>query len=180
MEAFGIVEIIDPVGHCDGQLEARGPLPRVQQLCLHSPPERLDGSVVEAVANGSEGGNQIVPAKVLSERPGCELSTVVDMQYSAVVSFPFPDGHIHRIIDQSCVRDCRKRPPDNLFAEAIESRAAIDLSITSGMLGDVRAPQLVRLVRDEHAVHQVRWRMNTQQIRFPSLLERQTRELQLT
>ena len=52
VSAFGVVEIVDVIGHRDGQFHGGGPLPSVQQFGLHASPERLNDRV-DALCQGS-------------------------------------------------------------------------------------------------------------------------------
>lgn len=51
VDAVGVVEGVDPVGHRNDQLERRCPSPGVEKFNLHSSPERFDDRVIKAVTD---------------------------------------------------------------------------------------------------------------------------------
>lgn len=64
-------------------------------------------------------------------------------------------GHIERVQDEVGGLAHVDRPADDLARVDVDDTAAVDLPLAGGMLGDVRAPQLVRSGRSEVPVDQV-------------------------
>ena len=74
MVTLAIVEHLDVVEGGVGQLDARLPLPSVEQLVLHARPERLRHRVIERVTNRPERRHETRVADPLGEGPGAELT----------------------------------------------------------------------------------------------------------
>ena len=72
-----VVEVLDVVGHADGQLEVCAPTLSIEELNLHGPPERLHRGVVVAVADGAHGADEAQAPHVLGESPRGVLGPVV-------------------------------------------------------------------------------------------------------
>src|SRR3954466_11085421 len=97
---FDVVEVVDVICYGGGQLDGGRRSADVEQLDLHPRPERLHGSVIEAVAHGAERAEQAPPPHVLPEAPGGELRTVIGVQNRWANSFSVVDGHVDRVVDQ--------------------------------------------------------------------------------
>ena len=57
-----VVEVLDPLGDGDRELDLGAPLLAVEQLDLHGAPERLHRGVVVAVADGAHRAQQAIAA----------------------------------------------------------------------------------------------------------------------
>lgn len=73
MASCVVVEVLDVVLDCCGELEAGLPAFAVEELDLHATPERLDHCIVVWRADGSHRWCEAGVADLLAERPGREL-----------------------------------------------------------------------------------------------------------
>ena len=122
----------------------------VEELDLHSAPERLDDSVVVAVTDRSHRRQQARVDGAAGERPGGELAC------------PDPSGSRSRsgwrwsIAMPSALRHQRRglargidRPADDPAGEDVEHDRAIDLALACRVLGDVGDPEPFGIVKTE-------------------------------
>src|ERR1700733_1733704 len=79
VQALGVVEVLDPLGDGDRQLDLGPPPLPVEQFDLHRAPERLHRGIVVAVADGAHRAQEAVLADELAEAPRRELTAVVRM-----------------------------------------------------------------------------------------------------
>lgn len=66
-----------------------------------------------------------------------------------------PGGHLEGVDDELGAHVIGDRPAHDRSAEDVQDGAAVHLPLTGGVLGDVGAPQPVRGISGEPALHQV-------------------------
>lgn len=155
MPAPGVVPELDVVVDRCGQLDPCLPFPAVQELNLHPSPEALHHRVVICRSDGPHRWCEAVLADALAERPRRKLNAALGMDHEPVAVLAALGGHPERVEDQRrCL--CRVNGPANdLATERVQDRSAVDLPFTSGVLGDISQPQLIRRLAPEHSPDQV-------------------------
>ena len=152
---LAIVEDLEVLEHGIGQFDPRFPSFPIQKLGLHSAPERFDHGVVIAIADRSHRRDQSRVVRPAGERPGRKLPSVVRVNECAGCRASIGNGHSQSVRHQRRRLRTVDRPPDDSPRKRIQDNSAVNFTFARGMFGDIRDPQLVRLVAGELTVDEI-------------------------